>query len=420
MSGAGGCGVWSEERVRELRAQFPILERQVNGHPLVYLDNAATAQVPRCVADALAQHLCWQNANIHRGAHALGEEATAAFEDARAAVARYLRAPREGCVVFTSGATQGVNLVARGLEERVGLGSAVLVSALEHHSNYLPWLQLCQRTGAELRVAPLDEHGEVCAERFGELLADGRVRICALTACSNVTGGVTQLEPLVQAAHRAGALVLVDAAQAARALCPDVAVLGCDYLVLSGHKMCAPTGVGVLYGTVAALEELQVTAFGGGMVDEIEIDGIAARYSALPERLEAGTPNIAGAVALGCAAEFLEGLGRDALAERELELTRLAAARLAEVPGVAVLGSPRKRCGAVSIVHSRFGSYDLGQLLDAQGIATRSGRHCAIPAMRQLGAESALRVSPAFYNTAAEVEACAVALERAIHMLERY
>lgn len=418
MSAAGENSTWSEERVRGVRAQFPILERQVNGRPLVYLDNAATAQLPRSVTDALAQHLCWNNANIHRGAHALGEEATAAYENARATLLRFLRAPQNSLAVFTSGATQGINQVARGLERRIDAESAVLVSALEHHSNFLPWLELCKRTGAELRVAPLDDHGDICTERFEELLSDGRVRICAITACSNVTGGVTQLEPLVQAAHRSEALVLVDAAQAARALCLDVGALGCDYAVLSGHKMCAPTGVGVLYGTAEALELLEPSVFGGGMVDELE--GAAPRYSALPDCLEAGTPNIAGAIALGCAAEYLESLGRSELEQREMELTSLAETLLAEVPGVAVVGSPRKRCGAVSIVHSSIGSYDLGQLLDAQGIATRSGRHCAIPAMQRLGAESALRISPAFYNTGTEIEVCAAALERAIWMLERY
>ncbi|MGN0072596.1 MAG: aminotransferase class V-fold PLP-dependent enzyme [Coriobacteriales bacterium] len=345
--------------MREVRAQFPILERQVNGRPLVYLDNAATAQVPHCVVDALAQHLCWQNANIHRGAHALGEEATAAYEGARATMARFLNAPQHGFVVFTSGTTQGINMVARGLEAHLDSKSAVLVSALEHHSNYLPWLELCKRTGAELRVAPLDDRGDICSEHFEELLADGRARVCALTACSNVTGAVTQLEPLVRAAHRSGALVLVDAAQAARALHLDVGMLGCDYAVLSGHKMCAPSGVGVLYGTAEALELLEPPAYGGGMIDELE--GTIPRYSTLPDCLEAGTPNIAGAVALGCAAEFLESLGRSELEQREHELTDLAARLLAEVPGIAVLGDPRKRCGAVSIAHSRFGSYDLGR-----------------------------------------------------------
>lgn len=410
--------MWSEERVRGVREQFPILRRQANGRPLVYLDNAATSQVPRCVTDTLVQHLCYQNANIHRGAHTLGEEATEAYEHARAVLARFIHAPKEGYVIFTSGTTQGINLVARGMEGRLRSGLAVLVTALEHHSNYLPWQQLCERTGAQLRVAELNERGEICAERFCRLLEDGRVRICALTACSNVTGAVTQLEPLIRAAHRSGALVLVDAAQAARALPLDVGALGADFLALSGHKMCAPTGTGVLYGTAAALNELQLSSFGGGMVDGLR--GGEAQFSALPERLEAGTPNICGAVALARAAEYLEELGQPALEERELELTRQAAQRLAELPGVSVLGSPHTRCGAVSIVHAKLSSYDLGQMLDAQGVATRSGRHCAIPAMRQLGAESALRVSPAFYNTSAEIEACASSLERAICSLERY
>ena len=281
--------MWSEERVRGVREQFPILRRQANGRPLVYLDNAATSQVPRCVTDTLVQHLCYQNANIHRGAHTLGEEATEAYEHARAVLARFIHAPKESYVIFTSGTTQGINLVARGLEGHLRPGLAVLVTALEHHSNYLPWQQLCERTGAQLRVAGLNERGEICAERLCRLLEDGRVRICALTACSNVTGAVTQLEPLIRAAHRSGALVLVDAAQAARALPLDARALGADFLALSGHKMCAPTGTGVLYGTAAALNELQLTSFGGGMVDGLR--GGEALFSALPERLEAGTPN---------------------------------------------------------------------------------------------------------------------------------
>ena len=395
---------------RARRGDFPLLERRVHGRPLVYLDNAATTQLPEAVLDAVEeQYRLWQ-ANIHRGIHWLSERSTARVEAVRRAVADFIGARESAEIVFTSGATESVNFVARALSESLlRPGDTVVATEMEHHSNLVPWQEACRRSGARLRLIPLTPEGELDAEAAARLFSE-RPKLLAVTAVSNVLGTVNPIEALTRAAHDAGALVFVDAAQQMRHARVDVRRWDCDFLCFSGHKMLAPTGIGVLYGKRELLERLPPVAFGGGMVDEVTAE--AASWDAPPFKFEAGTRNIAGIVGLGAAIDYLRALGEEALYEREAELLRQTETILRERPYLEMLGAPRRRAGAVSFNVRGLPAYDAAKLLDQLGVAVRSGHHCAQPLLRAFGLESAVRVSPAFYNTEEELRTLGAALDR--------
>ena len=398
------------ERIEAVRADFPILQRQVYGRPLVYLDNAATTQLPEQVLCAVEEQYRLRQANIHRGVHWLSEQSTARVEAVRKAAADFIGAQESAEIVFTSGATESVNLVARGFSDGVlRPGDTVVTTEMEHHSNLVPWQEACRRSGAALRVIPLTPRGELDMEAAARFLAEGP-RLLAVTAVSNVLGTVNPIEKLTAMARDAGAAVLVDGAQLMRHRRVDVREIGCDFLCFSGHKMLAPTGVGVLYGRRAWLEKLPPAVFGGGMVDEVT--ATAASWDAPPFKFEAGTRNIAGIVGLGAAIEYLRGLGMEDLYAREAALLRRAEEILSAKPYVELLGAPEQRAGAVSFNLRGLPAYDAAKLLDRLGIAVRSGHHCAQPLLRAFGLQSAVRVSPAFYNTEEELGALDAALER--------
>ena len=401
--------------VESVRKDFPILGEQVHGHPLVYLDNSATTQVPDQVLSVVVNHYRTSNANVHRGMHYLSHVSTDALEKARATVARFVGAPEDECVVFTRGTTDGLNMVARGLEHLLGPGDAVVVSRMEHHSNYVPWQQACFSTGAEFRVAGLTDAGDVDLDGLAELLSDGRVKIVAMTGCSNVLGTVNPVRKLAEMAHAAGALFVLDGAQIMRHGVVDIAELGVDYLAFSGHKMMAGTGIGALAGTREALELLEPRDFGGEMVDKVT----AARttWEELPLRLEAGTPNYVGAIALGAACDYLDAIGREDVAAYEASLVKHAVDALGEVEGLHIAGSPKERAGLVSFTIDDVHPLDLCTLVDARGVALRSGHNCAQPVLEWLGATSVTRLSPAFYNTPAEIDYAVEQISRAAKML---
>ena len=396
--------------VRTIRRDFPILSRRVHGRPLIYLDNAATTQLPEQVLAAVEeQYRLWQ-ANIHRGVHWLSEQSTARVEAVRRRVADFLGAAESAEIVFTSGATESINLAARAFSEgELRAGDTVVATEMEHHSNLVPWQEACRRTGARLRVAPLTARGELDREALSRFLEE-KPKLLAVTAVSNVLGTVNPVKELCAMAHAAGAAVLVDAAQLMRHGPVDVRDLDCDFLCFSGHKLLAPTGVGVLYGKREWLERLPPAVFGGGMVDEVT--ALGASWAAPPFKFEAGTRNIAGIVGLGEAIGYLCALGTEALYAREAALLRQTEAILRERPYIRVLGAPELRAGAVSFNVRGLPAYDAAKLLDQLGVAVRSGHHCAQPLLRRFGLESAVRVSPAFYNTEEELCALGAALDR--------
>lgn len=398
-----------------LIADFPILDQSVNGHRLVYLDNAATSQKPLAVLLASRHYYEAINANIHRGTHHLARAATAAHEAARDTVARHLNAASSDEVIFTSGTTDGINLVSNvlALSGRIGAGDQVVISALEHHSNIVPWQMLCERTGAVLRVIPCHDDGTLDQEAFGKLL-EGPVKVLALTWISNAFGTVNPVHAMTAAAKRAGALVLVDAAQAVPHLAPDVQALGADFVVFSGHKVYAPTGIGVLWGRLELLTDLPPWRGGGEMIKEVTFE--RTTYNDPPFKYEAGTPNIEGAIALAAALDYLNGIGLAAVQAHENSLIRSAAARLAEIPGIRLYGPP-DRVGALSFAIEGVHHYDLGTLIDQMGVAVRTGHHCCQPLMARFGVTGTTRASFAIYNLEEDVEALAVAVVKAARML---
>lgn len=401
--------------VKRIREDFPILGQQVHGHPLVYLDNSATTQVPEQVLSTVAEHYRTSNANVHRGMHYLAHASTDALEHARETVARFVGAADSSCVVFTRGTTDGLNMVARGLAHVLGPDDAVVVSLMEHHSNYVPWQQACFASGADFRVAGLTAEGDLDEAHYAELLADGKVKIVAMTGCSNVLGTVTPVKRLAKMAHDAGALFVLDGAQIMRHGVVDIVDLGVDYLAFSGHKMMAGTGIGALCSTRDALEMLAPRDFGGEMVGKVT--QALTTWEELPLRLEAGTPNYVGAIALGAACDYLCALGREEIAAYESELVNHAASVLGEIEGLHIAGSPKERAGLVSFTIDGVHPLDLCTLIDARGVALRSGHNCAQPVLDWLGTSSVARLSPAFYNTTAEIDYAAQQIDRAAQML---
>ncbi len=395
--------------VMRVREDFPVLDQTVHGRPLVYLDNAATAQKPRAVIRRVAQYYETENANIHRGVHRLSEMATRAYEGARTTVRKFLNAAEDREIVFVRGTTEAINLVARCYGgTHLQAGDEVVVSAMEHHSNIVPWQLICRERGAALRVIPVDDDGDLVMDRFHRLLGP-RTRLLAVPHVSNALGTVNPVKQMIAAARGAGVPVLVDGAQAVPHMTVDVRDLDCDFYAFSGHKLYGPTGVGVLYGKAGLLEEMPPYQGGGDMILSVSFE--ETEYNVLPYKFEAGTPNIAGVVGLGAAVEYLTGLGLKTVARHEDRVVAHAVERLVRIPGVRLVGTPGRRASLVSFVLDDIHAHDIGTVLDQQGIAVRAGHHCAMPVMERFGVPATVRVSFACYNTEAEVDLLADALE---------
>jgi cysteine desulfurase/selenocysteine lyase len=392
---------------------FPILDHTIHGRRLVYLDNAATTQKPMAVLFASRHYYEALNSNIHRGTHHLARLATEAFENARQTIATHLNAATSDEVIFTSGATDGINLVANILTGRIRPGDEVLISTLEHHSNIVPWQMLCERTGATLKVVPCHEDGTLDQDAFLALLSE-RTKILSLTWISNSFGTVNPVVAMTAAAKQAGALVMIDAAQATAHLRVDVQASGADFIVFSGHKVYAPTGIGVLWGKADVFNTLPPWRGGGEMIKEVTFE--KTTYNELPFKYEAGTPNIEGAIALAAALDYLNGIGLDEIHAHEAKLIQSAAAALAHIPGIRFYG-PADRSGALSFNVEGVHHYDLGTLMDQMGVAVRTGHHCCQPLMARFGITGTVRASFALYNSENDVEALATATEKAVSML---
>ena len=387
-----------------IRADFPILDQQVNGQPLVYFDNAATSQKPRAVLDALRHYYERDNSNVHRGMHELSARATATYEQARVKVARYLHAASEKEIVFTRGTTESINLVAQSWGGKfVREGDVILATEMEHHSNLVPWQLLAERTGATLRVLPINDRHELALDRLDEFLTP-QVKLFAFNQISNSLGTINPVAELCAAARKVGAVTLVDAAQSAGHLPIDVQALGCDFLALSGHKMCGPTGIGALYGRLSVLETMPPWQGGGEMIETVQYE--KSTWKQPPYRFEAGTPDISGAIGLGVAIDYLEAIGREEIFKHDAELTRYAHEKLLAIPGLRVLGPPlgTPRGAVLSFVLGDAHAHDVVTKANEHGLALRGGHHCTQPLMRKLGLTSSARASFYFYNTKAEVD----------------
>jgi cysteine desulfurase / selenocysteine lyase len=397
-------------RVQDIRRDFPILETKVRGRPLIYLDNAATSQKPRSVIEAISRFYGSGNANIHRGVYALSEQATVAYDEARSRVARFLGASSPSEIVFTRGTTEAINLVAQSWGRgTLRPGDEILVTAMEHHSNLIPWQLVAEQTGAVLRAAPMTARGELDLDAWHGLLSD-RTRLVAVAHVSNALGTLNPVRELAEAARARGAVVLVDGAQSAPHLRVDVGALGCDFFACSGHKLYGPTGVGVLYGRAELLEQMPPWQGGGGMIASVTLE--RSTWAEPPTRFEAGTPPIAEAIGLASALDYVDGLGFEAISAWEDLLLQQALERVEAVPGVRLVGTAPQRAAVLSFVMEGVHPHDAGAVLDDEGIAVRAGHHCAQPVMRHFGIPATIRASFAFYNTPDEVEALARGLTR--------
>jgi cysteine desulfurase/selenocysteine lyase len=400
--------------VQCIRADFPILSRRVNGKPLVYLDNAATTQKPLAVIDAIGRYYRQDNANIHRGVHELSVRATEAYEAARTRVQGFLGAARPEEIIFVRGATEGINLVAQSYgRPRLQPGDEVLITTMEHHSNIVPWQMLCEQTGARLRVVPISDAGEIDLDEYAALLGP-RTRIVAVTHVSNALGTMNPVWAMIDLAHRQGAVVLVDGAQAVPHLSVDVAKLDCDFYVFSGHKIYGPTGVGVLYGRKELLDAMPPYQGGGDMIRSVTLE--KTTYGDVPYKFEAGTPNISGGIGLAAALEYVQRIGLDAIAAWEYDLLAYATAALAAMPQVRILGTAREKASVLSFVVEGVHPHDVGTILDREGIAVRAGHHCAQPVMQRFGVSATARASFGLYNARDEVDALVAAVRRVIEV----
>jgi cysteine desulfurase/selenocysteine lyase len=400
--------VWDVERVRE---DFPALHQQVHGKPLVYLDNAATSQKPQAVIDALVAYYSFDNANVHRGVHLLSERATEAYEGARARIRRHLNAASTREIVFVRQATEGINLVMASFGRRfVGAGDEIVISAIEHHANIVPWQMLREDKGARLRVVPVDDRGDLVMEEYARLLGP-RTKLVAITQVSNALGTVTPIKEIIGLAHEQDIPVLVDGAQAVPHQAVDVRDLDCDFYVFSGHKAYGPTGIGVLYGKERWLERMPPFQGGGDMIKAVTFE--KTTYNELPYKFEAGTPHIAGAIGLAAGLEYIAGLGLERIRDYEHELLVYGTELLSAVPGVRLIGTARHKAAVLSFVLDGVHAHDLGTILDQQGVAVRAGHHCAMPVMQRFGVPATARASLAFYNTRAELDTLAAAIEGA-------
>ncbi|MFO7976470.1 MAG: cysteine desulfurase [Candidatus Hydrogenedentota bacterium] len=393
-----------------IRDDFPILHTQVHGKPLVYLDNAATSQKPQVVIDTISRYYGESNANIHRGLHYLSEEATKAYDTARQKVMEFLNARLKCEIIFTRGATESINLVAQTYgRQTVKAGDEILITHMEHHSNIVPWQLLCQEKGAHLRVAPVTDEGELDVEAFRRMITN-RTKLIAVTYVSNALGTINPLEDLVRMAHGNGVRVLVDGSQAVPHLPVDVLNLGCDFFVFSGHKMFAPTGIGVLYGRAELLETLPPYQSGGDMILSVRFDKTV--FNSLPHKFEAGTPNIAGAIGLGAAIDYLNGIGIEHIAAYETELLRYGTQLLDAIKGVRIIGRAKHKASVLSFLMDSAHPHDIGQILNQEGVAIRAGHHCTQPLMERFDVPATARASMAFYNTKEELDTFANALEQ--------
>jgi cysteine desulfurase/selenocysteine lyase len=403
---------WDVERIRQ---DFPALHQQVHGKPLVYLDSAATSQKPRAVIDALVAYYTADNANVHRGVHLLSERATEAYEGARGRIQRHLNAASAREIVFVRQATEAINLVAASFGRCfVQAGDEIVISAIEHHANIVPWQMLCEDRGARLRVVPVDDRGDLLMEEYARLLGR-RTKLVAITQVSNALGTVTPIREIIGLAHAQSVPVLVDGAQAVPHLPIDVQALDCDFYVFSGHKAYGPTGIGVLYGKERWLDRMPPYQGGGDMIKVVTFDRTV--YNDLPYKFEAGTPHIAGAIGLAAALDYLDALGLDRIDAYEHDLLRHGTALLTAIPGLRLIGTARHKAAVLSFVLDGVHAHDLGTILDQHGVAVRAGHHCAMPVMQRFGVPATARASLAFYNTRAELETLAAAIEHAREML---
>lgn len=400
--------------IQKIRADFPILSEKVNGRPLVYFDNGATSQKPQVVIDAISKYYQEYNANIHRGVHTLSQLATDAYEVSRGKIQKHLNAKFPHEVIFTSGTTHAINTVASGISTMIKAGDEVLVSALEHHSNIVPWQMLCERTGAILKVIPMNEKGELVLSEYDKLLSH-KTKIVAVNHISNALGTINPIEYLIEKAHQYGAAVLIDGAQATPHLKPDVQELDCDFYVFSGHKICGPTGVGILYGKEAWLNKLKPFQGGGEMIATVTFE--KTTYAELPHKLEAGTPNIEGGIVIGTAIDYLNEIGFDNIAAYEQELLDYATEKLLEIEGLKIFGTAENKTSVISFNIAEIHPYDIGTIIDKLGIAVRTGHHCAQPIMDYYSIPGTIRASFAFYNTKEEIDIFVDALKKAVSML---
>jgi cysteine desulfurase/selenocysteine lyase len=394
--------------VEAVRRDFPILRQTVRGKPLVYLDNAATTQKPRAVIGTISEFYGNENASVHRGVHFLSQQATFAFERARGRIGKFLNAGDSSEIIFVRGATEGINLVANGYgRPTVGPGDEIIISHMEHHSNIVPWQMLCEEKGATLRVIPVDDGGELVLEEYERLLGD-RTRLVAVTHASNALGTVNPIEQMIATAHARGVPVLIDGAQGVPHMRVDVRQLDCDFYVFSGHKLFGPTGIGVLYGKRNLLDDMEPYQGGGSMIKSVTLE--KTTFADVPTKFEAGTPNIAGAVGLAAAIDYVNDIGLDRIERYESTLLDYATQRLEEVPGLRFIGTASEKVSVISFVMGDAHPHDIGTILDAEGIAIRTGHHCAQPLMQRYQVAATARASLAFYNTRSEIDALVNAL----------
>jgi len=402
--------------VAAVRADFPILQERVNGRPLVYLDNAATTQKPRSVIDTEAAYYRHDNANVHRGVHTLSQRATDAYEAARGTIARFIGARDPGEIVYTRGTTDGINLVAQSFARpALAPGDEIVISAMEHHSNIVPWQLVCGQTGAVLKIAPVDDAGELIVDAYAALLGP-RTRLVAITHVSNALGTITPIARIIALAHARNVPVLVDGAQAVAHLPVDVQALDCDFYAFSGHKIFAPTGIGVLYGKASRLDRMPPYQGGGDMIRSVTFE--RTEYNDIPYKFEAGTPNIAGAIALGAAIDYVRNVGIEAIDAHERDLLAYATACVSQIPGLRIIGTAKEKAGILSFTLDGVHAHDVGTILDHEGVAIRAGHHCAMPVMAQFGIAGTARASFALYNTREEVDALVAGIDRVRRMFE--
>lgn len=400
--------------INKVRADFPILNETVNGKPLVYFDNAATSQKPQMVIDAVANYYATINSNIHRGVHTLSQLATDAYEVSRQKIQKHINAKHAHEVLFTTGTTHGINLVASGFAKFVKEGDAVMISAMEHHSNIVPWQMLCERAGAKLLVIPMNDRGELILEEFEKLLTE-KVKIVAVNHISNSLGTINPIQHIITKAHEVGAAVLIDGAQAAPHMKLDMQELDCDFYALSGHKACGPTGSGVLYGKEEWLNKLPPYQGGGEMIKEVTFE--KTTYAELPHKFEAGTPNIEGGIVLGTAIDYLNSVGLDNITAYEQELLRYGTEKLLEIEGLKIIGTAQNKTSVISFNVGEIHPYDIGAIVDKMGIAVRTGHHCTQPVMDFFKIPGTVRASFSFYNTKEEIDALVTAVLKAQRML---
>lgn len=400
--------------VQKIRKDFPVLKREVNGKPLIYFDNAATSQTPQVVIDAIVDYYSNYNANIHRGVHSLSQEATDAYEEARIKIQKHFNATHSYEIILTAGTTHAINIVASGFASILKEGEEVLVSALEHHSNIVPWQMLCEKTGAVLKVIPQTESGELDMDAFAKALSPN-LKLVFVNHVSNALGTINPIEHIIAEAHKVGAAVLIDGAQATPHIKPDVQALNADFYVCSAHKICGPTGVGILYGKEEWLTKLPPYQGGGEMIDQVSFE--KTTYAGLPHKFEAGTPNISGGIATGVGLDYMNAIGFENIAAYEDELLRYATKQLLEIEELKIYGTSEKKTAVISFNVGTIHPYDIGTILDKLGIAVRTGHHCAQPIMEYYKIPGTVRASFSFYNTKEEINTFIAGVKRAVTML---